>query len=429
MSFVHLSVHTYYSFLTGLGKPSVFTKRAKELEMPGLAITDAGNLYGAFEFYKACKEQGINPIIGVDATISAKGRANRDADNVLYAITLLARSHTGYRNLIQLVTHSYLGGMYYGRPRIDWELLQQYSGDLIALSGDTYGEIGQHISAGRSETHILERIRYYQGIFGADNYYLELQEHPERANQTKVNGALVGIARRYGYPLVATNGVYYARSEDAEAQDLISCIGDGRALDDPDRPSRIEGDYSLRPADEMAELFARTPDALANTLAINEKIHIDIPYGKTLIPIFTLDTVDQDRYGTYIASLSEDDGLQRLGEEEWNLRTMCIEGLNYRFDFGFSEADVREFTHKKSIPPSEKQLSKMSVEELVARSQAFYTDAKKVRMEGFSPRYREIVDRLEYELTVVDLMGFNGYFNIVADFIRYAKTHHVPVGP
>ena len=425
MSFVHLSVHTYFSFLSGLGKPAVFAKRAKELGMPGLAITDVGNLYGAFEFYKACKDQGINPIIGVDATISAKGRANRDADNVLYSITLLARTHTGYLNLIQLVTHSYLGGMYYGRPRIDWELLQTYSGDLIGLSGGTLGEIGQHIAAGRPEAKILERVRYYQGLFGADNYYLELQEHPERANQTKVNDALISIARRYGHPLVATNNTYYARPEDAEAQDLISCIGDGRALDDPDRSSRIEGNYSLRPADEMRELFARTPDAIETTLAINEKIHIEIPYGKTLIPVFTLDAVDQDRYGEYVASLPSD--VSRLGQEEWNLRTLCIEGLNYRFDFGLTLEEIHELVHKKELPSPEKQLSKMSVEELIARAKAFYTERKEALVMSWDTKKQTIVERLEYELTVVDLMGFNGYFNIVADFIRYAKSHDIPV--
>jgi len=297
--FVHLHTHTHYSLLSGLGKPVAFVARAKELEMPGLAITDAGNLYGAFEFYKKAKEAGINPIIGLEATISKKGYKNRDKDNEFYEIVLLARNIEGYHNLIELVTESYLHGMYNGRPRIDFELLEKYSGHLIGLSGSITGEIPQHITTGKSDEYIRERIAYYEGLFGKDNFYLELQEHPDRGNQPKINDALIRLSRSHGYKVVATNNVYYIDQSDAEARDLFSCIGDGRSLEDPDRPTLIDGNYALRSGEEMEELFAHVPEAIRNTIEINDKIRIDIPYGKTLIPTFELTSEEQAEYEKY----------------------------------------------------------------------------------------------------------------------------------
>lgn len=331
MSFVHLHTHTHYSFLSGLGKPGAFVKQAQILEMPGLAITDSGNLYGAFEFYKKAKEACINPIIGVEATISKKGKTNRDKDNELFEIVLLAKNIEGYKNLIDMVTKSWLEGMYNGRPRIDFELLEKYKSHLIGLSGSIMGEIPQHITTGKSEEYIHQRISYYEGIFGKEDFYLELQEHPDRGNQPKINDYLVKLSRTYGYKVVATNHTYYINQDDAEARDLFYCIGDGRALEDPDRPTLIEGNYALRSPAEMAELFAHVPEAIKNTLEINDKIRIDIPYGKTLIPTFELGEEEKVLYSKYIAQLPA--GIKVLGEEEWNLRYICISGLNFRYDF------------------------------------------------------------------------------------------------
>lgn len=323
MSFVHLHTHTHYSFLSGLGKPAAFVKHAQALEMPGLAITDTGNLYGAFEFYKKAKEAGINPIIGVEVIISKKGKTNRDKDNELFEIVLLAKNVEGYKNLIDMVTESWLEGMYNGRPRIDFELLEKYKGHLIGLSGSIMGEIPQHITTGKSEEYIRARIAYYEGIFGKDDFYLELQEHPDRGNQPKINDYLVKLSRTYGHKVVATNHVYYINQSDAEARDLFYCIGDGRSLEDPDRPTLIEGNYALRSPAEMAELFAHVPEAIHNTLEINDKIRIDIPYGKTLIPTFELGEIEKSRYKNYIENIPS--GVKNLEEEEWNLRRICIE--------------------------------------------------------------------------------------------------------
>ncbi len=207
--------------------------------MSSLAITDSGNLHGAFEFYKYAREAGVKPIIGVEFTIARKGRTNRDKDNNTFQIVLLAKHFEAYQNLIKMVSESYLNGFYF-RPRIDFELLEKYGKGCIALSGNTTGEISQHVITGQDEALILERIRYYENIFDKGNFYLELLEHPDAIGQTKVNDSFVKLARSHGFPLVATNNSYYLSREDAEAQDLLFCIGDGRSLEDPDRPSLIE---------------------------------------------------------------------------------------------------------------------------------------------------------------------------------------------
>lgn len=394
--------------------------------MSAVALTDVGNLYGAFEFYKYAKEAGVNPIIGVEFTIARKGRTNKDKDNDLYQIVLLAKNYQGYQNLIAMVTESYLTGFYF-KPRIDFELLSTYRSDLIALSGNHTGEIAQHITTGRPTDFVVERIEYYESLFGKGNFYLELLEHPDRGSQTKINDSFVKLAREYGFPLVAANDSYYLTPDDAEPQDLLFCIGDGRSLEDPDRPTLIEGNYSLRSAQEMEELFAYAPDAIENTMKIANEISLDIPYGKTLIPKFELAEPQKVEYRKYIAIIP--DGVQKMGEEEWNLRRLCITGLNRRYDFGLDEATIDEFIHKLEIPKPEKKLSAMSVNELIELSVAYETPKKREILSTLNEKQKEVVDRLEYELVVVDLMGFNGYFNIVSDFINWAKDHDVPVGP
>ncbi len=218
---------------------------------------------------------------------------------------------------------------------------------------------------------------------------------------------------------VATNDAHYPRPTDAEAQDLLSCIGSGRSLEDPDRVSMIDGDYSIRPAEEMAELFAYHPEALSSTVEIANKIDLDIPYGRTLIPVFTLEGEAKSGYEQYLSHLPS--GVKQLDSEEWNLRNICIRGLGYRYGIDLSEEEINICIQKKDITPPDKKLQHMSVEELNALAEAYYTDEKHALLANRAERDREVVHRLEYELTVVDLMGFNGYFNIVSDFISFAK--------
>jgi DNA polymerase-3 subunit alpha len=432
MSFVHLHTHTHYTFQKALGDPERLIKRAKELEQTAIAITDSGNLYGAFEFYESCVKNQIQPIIGVEFQISKKGRTNRDKDNELYEIVLLAQNFDGYKNLIELVTFSQIEGYYNGRPRIDFELLEQFSKHTIALSGSMYGEIGQHIITGKEDTFICERIEYYHSIFGRDRFFLEIEEHPDKPMQPKINETILRLAKEKWYEYVGTNNAYYITPDDAEVQDMMACVADGRELDDPDRPTLMNGDYSIRSSREMEELFVYAPRAYENSAKIASMIDLVIPYGDYKIPVFPLSSEEKVRYETYLLNvekLSTEEKILPMKTEEWLLRSMCIEGLNFRYEFGLTEVEQEVILHKLDIPRPEKKLSSMSVEELYELAESYYSHPKKHLVASFDDRKRDILRRLEYELTVVELMGFNGYFCIVADYIRYGKNNGVPVGP
>lgn len=323
MSFVHLHLHTHYSFLQGLGDPEAFVVRAKELGMPALAITDTDNLHGAFEFYLLCKKKGIKPIIGVEVFICEQGQKYDARDAKVYSLILLAKNFNGYKNLIQLTTKAYLDGNVGNKAQIDFPLLEKYATDIIALSGDLTSELAQHVVSGKDNNFLLERIKFYQTIFGKENYYLEIGEHPDRGSQGAYNQKLVELSKISGVPLVGSNDVHYARAEDAEAQDFLSCIGSGRLLDDPDRKTLIDGNYSLRPAEEMRELFAYAPEAYENTLKIADMIDIEIPHGKPLLPVYKLGEKEEARKKIYQEKFIND--FETLTDQEWLLRWTCFE--------------------------------------------------------------------------------------------------------
>lgn len=428
MSFVHLHVHTNFSILEWLWKPKEYVKKAKELKMPWLAITDSWNLYWFFEFYKACKENEINPIIWIEASLSRKWISNnKDKDNEFYEIVLLAKNRNWFRNLIEMVTESYLNWFYY-RPRIDFELLEKYKDDLIVLSWSYLWEIAQHIITWKSEDFIVERIDYYKSLFW-DDFYLEIQEHPDRPSQSKVNEYIIALSKKNWYKIVWTNDVHYITSQDAEAQDLLFCIWDWRALDDPDRPTLIEWNYSLRNSEEMEELLSYAPWAYKTSLEINEKINIEIPYWQTLIPISELWDNEKAIYEKYLKTIEGNKDLLVLKEEEWYLRYLCMKWLNMRYDYWFDEKEIFLLVNKLIIEKPEKKLSQMSAEELQELSKSFFSQEKKDFVEKLSEDQKKIIDRIEYELVVVDLMWFNGYFIIVADFINWAKEKWIPVWP
>ncbi len=397
--------------------------------MPALAITDSGALYGALEFYKYCRENNVKPILGVEAYIAKKWHTNKDKDNELYSIILLAKNNEGYRNLISLVTESWLSGTHFWKPRIDFDLLEKYAPGLIWLSGDGKGEIPQHISTGKSEEYIISRIEYYQKVFGVDDFYLEIMEHPDRSNQGKINDYLVNIFKKYGHKLVGTNDAHYCAEWDGEAQDMLAAIGAGRSLDDPDRTTLIEGNYSIRPAEEMEELLSYAPGAVKNTLEIAEKCNVTLELGKTLIPTCQLDEEKEEIFHRYEKLAIHEDWLKRLWEEEWYLRYLCITGLNRRYDFWLDEEILFELVKKIDTPRPEKKLSEMSPEELSTLAKSAFTKKKRDYIATLSDKQIGYIERLEYELIVVDLMGFNGYFVIVSDFINWAKDHNIPVGP
>lgn len=426
MSFVHLHLHTHYSFLQGLGDPQAFVVRAKELGMPALAITDTDNLHGAFEFYLLCKKKGIKPIIGVEVFICEQGQKYDARDAKVYSLILLAKNFNGYKNLIQLTTRAYLDGNVGNKPQIDFATLEKYAPDTIALSGDLTSELAQHVVSGKDNNFLLERISYYQKIFGKDHYYLEIGEHPDRGSQGAYNQRLVELSKLSGIPLVGTNDVHYSRADDAEAQDFLSCIGSGRRLDDPDRRTLIDGNYSLRPAEEMRELFAYAPEACENTLKIADMIDIEIPHGKPLLPVYKLNEKEEIRKKIYQEKYPHD--FETLTDQEWLLRWTCFEWLNNRYDFTLSNDEIVECVHKE-IQWEVPGLKELSPADLIELPKKWRNQQKETIYAQFSEEKKAIFDRLEYELAVVHLMGFDGYFVIVADFIRWAREHDIPVGP
>ena len=407
----------------------MIAKRAKEFGQSAIALTDAGNMYGAFEFYQACVEQGVKPIIGVEFLLSKKWRNNRDKDNEIFEIVLLAKNYAGYKNLIELVTLSQFEGYVGGRPRIDFELLERYHDWLIALSGSLYGEIAQMISTGREESLICARIEYYRELFGKDQYYLEIEEHPDKPLQWNINNTIIDLSRKYGYEYVATNNSYYITPDDASVQDMMASVADGRALDDPDRHTLMNGDYSLRSSREMEELFVYAPRAYENTEKIARMIDLHIDYGTYKIPRFPLSVEEKESYTVFLWSANHTSLFQSLGEEEWFLRKLCIDGLAFRYSIELSDREKDIFISKKVIDRSEKKISDMSLDELHELSISHYPEAKIEIIANMSDNDKSIISRLEYELLVVDLMGFNAYFCIVADFIQYGKKNGVPVWP
>ncbi|MGB9707683.1 MAG: PHP domain-containing protein, partial [Microgenomates group bacterium] len=235
MSFIHLHVHTEYSLLDGLCRIDDVLRKAVSFKMPALAITDHGALYGAFKFYKKAKEYNIKPIIGVEIYKAKNSRFDKQPglEKDQYHLVLLAKSLEGYKNLLKIVTKAHLEGFYY-KPRVDFEVLKEYAKDIIALSGCLQGEIASLIL--QNQISEAEKVlQKYLEIF-ENNFYLELQRHPQSDIFEQVNQQLVKLSRKYGAPLVATNDVHYLESEDAYAQEILLCIQTLRTIYEKNRP-------------------------------------------------------------------------------------------------------------------------------------------------------------------------------------------------
>ena len=278
--FTHLHVHTEYSLLDGMCRIRRLVARAKELGMDSLAITDHGVMYGAVEFYLAAKEAGIKPIIGCEVYVAPNSRFDRNAgDKENYHLVLLARDQTGYQNLLQLVTRAHLEGFYY-RPRIDKELLTEFHQGLIGLSACIGGEVPRLILGGRLEA-AKEAARWYQQVLG--DFYLEIQRHP-MAELERINQVLITMSRELNIPMVATNDAHYIKQEDAEAHDLLLCIGRNTSVHDEKR-FRMPGDFFyLRSPEEMAELYRDIPEALENTERIAAMCNLELDFERLYLP-------------------------------------------------------------------------------------------------------------------------------------------------
>ena len=287
MSFVHLHVHTEYSLLDGACRIPLLVKRVKELGQSAVAITDHGVMYGVVDFYKACKAEGVKPIIGCEVYVAPRKRTDKvhEYDAAMYHLILLCRNEVGYRNLCFLDSAAFTEGFYI-RPRIDKELLRQHAEGLIALSACQSGEVPRKLLAGDYEGAKAAALEM-RALFGEDGYYLELQDH-KLPNDPAINQGLIRIHQETGIPLVVTNDAHYLRREDAEMQDTLMCIQMGKTVDDPNRLRMETSELYVKSTEEMAALFPDYPEAVENTVKIAELCNMDFQFGVHHLPEFKL---------------------------------------------------------------------------------------------------------------------------------------------
>ena len=289
MSFVHLHLHTEFSLLDGACRIKKLVKQVKELGQEAVAITDHGCMYGVIDFYRACKAEGIKPIIGCEVYVAPRGRTRfqkvHEFDAESRHLVLLCRNEEGYRNLSYMVSQAYLEGFYI-KPRIDMDLLREHCGGLIACSACLGGEIPRLLLADEYEK-AKEVALEMRGLFGEDGYYLEMQDHGIPA-QKRVNAGLVRLHEETGIPLIATNDAHYLRREDAEMQDILMCIQTGKTLEEPNRMRFETREFYVKSEEEMAALFPNHPEALENTAKIAQLCNVEFEFGKYHLPHFQL---------------------------------------------------------------------------------------------------------------------------------------------
>lgn len=368
MEFTHLHVHTGYSLLDGAAKIKELVHRAKELGYDSLAITDHGVMYGVIEFYEACMAEGIKPILGCEVYVSPGSRFDREVgkgDERYYHLVLLAETDQGYHNLSKIVTRGFTEGFYY-KPRVDMEVLEKYHEGIIALSACLAGEVATHLRKNDYDGARDAAIKY-RNIFGEDNYFLEMQDHgiPDQAT---VNAGVMRLSKELGIPMVVTNDSHYIYAEDWEAHDVLLCIQTNRKVQDENRMRYDGGQYYLKSKEEMAELFPYATEALENTHKIAERCNVKIVFGEQKVPKFDV----PDGYTA----------------EEY-LEKLVYDGMNKKYGIKYED-----------------------------------TEDLKEGEKGYDVR-----QRIDYELSVIKSMGFVDYFLIVWDFIHFAKTNGIAVGP
>ena len=284
MAFTHLHVHTEYSLLDGSNKIKEYVKRVKELGMTHAAITDHGTMYGCVAFYEEAKKQGITPIIGCEVYVAPDSRFKKEAgDNKYYHLVLLSENNEGYHNLMRLVSLGFKDGYYY-KPRVDKEILRQYHSGLICLSACLQGEVALNLRAGLYE-EAKKAAEEYRDIFGANNYFLEIQDHGID-DQKRINPDIVRLSKELGIPVVATNDVHYTYADDAEAHDLLLCLQTGKTVNDTDRMRYDGGQYYVKSEEEMKSLFPYALEAIDNTMLVAERCNVDLGGKEPKLPHF-----------------------------------------------------------------------------------------------------------------------------------------------
>ena len=320
MAFTHLHVHTEYSLLDGSNKIKEYVKRVKELGMDSAAITDHGVMYGVIDFYRACKEEGINPILGCEVYVAPNSRFDREisgGDDRYYHLVLLAENNKGYENLMKIVSRGHTEGYYY-RPRVDMELLREFHEGIIALSACLAGEVPRYIEKGMIEEAEKAALKYEE-CFGKGNYFLELQDHGIPLQST-VNAALIGMSKKLDIPLVCTNDVHYTYAEDVEPHDILLCIQTGKTLSDENRMRYEGGQYYVKSEEEMKGLFPYAWEAVENTQRIADRCHVEIEFGVTKLPKYEVP-----------------DGFTSLSYLEY----LCEKGMQERYPEGGEELKER----------------------------------------------------------------------------------------
>lgn len=377
--FVTLHNHSHYSLLDGLQKVAPMIERVKELGMEAVALTDHGTMSGAIELYKEAKAQGIKPLIGIETYVSARNHTDKDPskDKNNYHLILIAMNNVGYQNLMRLSTIANLDGFYY-KARIDHILLEKYNEGLIALSGCIGGEVSDAIRQGQTEKAI-EIAKWYRKIFG-DRYYIEIQDHghPDHPHvwdeQMRVNKELMKIAKELNIPCVVTLDSHYLRHEDQEAHEILLCVQTGSFLDDSNRMSLANFELHIAdPQDVIKRWKNILPEAIENTKKIADRCNVELELGKILIPKFPLE-----------------DNIT----EKAHLDVLVYQGLAVRYG---------------------KQSKKDAVKYSIQEAQKYLPE--------------NVLERAAYELSIVDQMGFNGYFLIISDFMNWGKNEGIVFGP
>ncbi|MCR4306686.1 MAG: PHP domain-containing protein, partial [Candidatus Yonathbacteria bacterium] len=350
--FIHLHTHSHYSLLDGLSKIDEMVALAKKYDMPALGLTDHGNMHGAIEFYKTCKKNGIKPIIGLEAYVTPGSRHDKRAgiDTTRFHLTLLAKNNTGYKNLIKLVTYSYLEGYYY-KPRVDKELLRKYSEGLICLSGCFGGELSRALRAGNAEE--AERvIAEHQDIYGKENYFLEIMNHPGVPGIEEVGRGIIALSRKLNIPLVATQDSHYLSYEDSRAHETLLAIQTNTNLQNGNRFSMSSDDYSFIDTKKAFEYFKEIPEAVENTQKVADMCDIELELGTWVFPDLKI-----PEGTTYDSELKRQtlEGIKRRGLGQTK---EVMDRIEYEFDIiktkGYSPyflvvADLLKFARERGI--------------------------------------------------------------------------------
>ena len=386
--FVHLHNHTHYSLLDGLTKVPELVEFVKNDGMEAVAVTDHGTMSALVELYKECNAAGIKPLLGLEAYVAARKKTDKDPahDKQRFHITLIAMNNKGFENLCRIMSNAEIEGKYY-KPRTDHEDLEKYSEGVICLSGCMGSEISEAIRAGDDE-RAFQLIDWYRNVY-KDRFYLEMQDHghpkssTHSAEQKKVNDWHMAHAEELGLPLVVTCDAHYLKKEDQDAHEVLLCIGTAANLSDKNRMTLKDYDLHVIPAEEIIEHWQDTcPEAVLNTKRIADRCNVDLQLGRILIPKFPIPTEEDEK--TY---------LDRL----------VFQGLVYRYG-----GKTLEEASKIPVPECRKILEK----------------ADESRDEA-----HKVLPRIDYELSVVDKMGYNGYFLIVQDFINWGKSQRIVYGP